>query len=52
MTAAWHDLPKAHQNFTDIFYFAYVIVDRFAVMTDLSCNIEAAVTSIVCISVR
>ena len=24
MTAGWHDLPKAHQNFTDIFYFAYV----------------------------
>ena len=36
MTAGWHDLPKAHQNFTDIFYFAYVSLDDWLVSTGSS----------------
>ena len=27
MTAGWHVLPKAHQSFTDIFFFAYVTIN-------------------------
>ena len=24
MTVGWHDMPKAHQSYTDIFFFAYI----------------------------
>ena len=53
----WIDFTyqKIVYGYNKIIALAYLesfIVVGFAVMTGLSCNIEVAVTSIVCISVR